>query len=72
MSDYSIRVTGRLSDALLSAFPTLRHETLPVQTMLWGDLPDQAALQGVLDALDEVGVEIVEVQQLPDRPRVRD
>ena len=67
MGEYAIRVSGRLSDALVSAFPTMRHQPLPVQTLLWGDLPDQAALQGVLDHLDELGVEILEVNQLPDR-----
>ncbi|GAA4361580.1 hypothetical protein [Angustibacter luteus] len=67
MGEYAIRVSGRLSDALLSAFPTLHQQPLPVQTLLWGDLPDQAALQGVLDSLDELGVEILEVNQLPDR-----
>jgi hypothetical protein len=67
MSEYAIRVTGRLSDALVSAFPTLRQQPLPVQTLLWGPLPDQAALQGVLDHLDELGVEILEVTQLPER-----
>jgi hypothetical protein len=67
VGEYAIRVSGRLSDALVSAFPTMRHQPLPVQTLLWGDLPDQAALQGVLDHLDELGVEILEVNQLPDR-----
>ena len=67
MGDYAIRVTGQLSDALVTAFPTLRQQALPVQTLLWGPLPDQAALQGVLDHLDELGVEILEVTQLPER-----
>jgi hypothetical protein len=67
MGEYAIRVTGRLSDALVNSFPTLRQQPLPVQTLLWGPLPDQAALQGVLDHLDELGVEILEVTQLPER-----
>jgi hypothetical protein len=32
------------------------------------DLPDQAALTGVLDHLDELGVDILEVVQVPQRP----
>jgi hypothetical protein len=67
MGEYAIRVTGQLSDALVTAFPTLKQQPLPVQTLLWGPLPDQAALQGVLDHLDELGVEILEVTQLPER-----
>ena len=69
MGEYAIRVTGRLSDALVRAFPSLHQQPLPVQTLLWGPLPDQAALQGVLDHLDELGVEILEVTQLPERER---
>ena len=65
MDEYTIRVSGRLSDALLSAFPTLHGQTLPIQTVLRGELPDQSALQGVLNQLDELGIEIVEVAKLP-------
>ena len=65
MDEYIIRVSGRLSDALLSAFPSLRGQPLPVQTVMRGELPDQAALQGVLNRLDELGVEIVSVDKLP-------
>ena len=56
--------------ALLNSVPAPnggQSYSLPVQTLLWGALPDQAALQGVLDHLDELGVEILEVNQLPDR-----
>ncbi len=65
MDEYMIRVSGRLSDALLSAFPSLRGQPLPVQTVMRGELPDQAALQGVLNRLDELGVEILSVEKLP-------
>jgi hypothetical protein len=66
VASYGIRVTGRLSSGLLTAFPGLRARCEPVQTMLVGWLPDQSALTGVLDHLDELGVEIVEVIRLPD------
>ena len=42
MAGYAIRVTGRLSNGMLSRFPSLAHETLPVQTVLWGELPEDA------------------------------
>ena len=54
MTHYVIRVAGQLSDDLLTAFPHL--------------LPDQAALTGVLNHLDELGVEIVEVLMVPPLP----
>jgi hypothetical protein len=68
VTHYVIRVTGALSDELLTAFPDLLVNREPVQTVLHGDLPDQAALTGVLDHLDELGVDILEVVQVPQRP----
>ena len=65
MTHYVIRVAGHLSDDLLTAFPTLDASPQPVTTVLHGQLPDQAALTGVLDRLDELGIEIVELVQLP-------
>ena len=68
MTSYVIRVGGALSDELLSAFPLLAASIQPVTTVLHGDLPDQAALNSVLDHLDELGVEIIEVAKLPPMP----
>lgn len=68
MTHYVIRVTGALSDELMTAFPDLLVNREPVQTVLHGELPDQAALTGVLDHLDELGVQILEVVQVPHRP----
>jgi len=68
VTQYVIRVGGRLSDDLLTAFPQLLATPQPVSTVLHGELPDQAALASVLDFLDEMGVEIVEVTKLPPKP----
>jgi hypothetical protein len=68
MTQYVIRVSGQLSDDLLTAFPTLMATVQPVTTVLYGPLPDQAALAGVLDQLDELGVHIVEMMQVPGEP----
>jgi hypothetical protein len=69
VSHYVIRVSGALSDDLLSAFPSLTADHEPVQTLLHGELPDQAALTGVLDQLDDLGVRIVDVMQVPNSVR---
>jgi hypothetical protein len=65
---YVIRVAGHLSDDLLTAFPSLMATTQPVTTVLHGPLPDQAALTGVLNRLDELGVQIVEMIEVPTEP----
>jgi hypothetical protein len=70
MAQYVIRVAGHLSDDLLTAFPSLLATVQPVTTVLYGSLPDQSALAGVLDRLDELGVEIVEMVQVPSEPVV--
>lgn len=65
MTHYVIRVAGQLSDDLLTAFPLL-VATTEVTTVLQGRLPDQAALTGVIDRLDELGINILAVVTLPE------
>ena len=65
MDHYIIRVGGHLPDDTMAAFSGLKVVAQPVQTVLDGLLPDQAALAGVLDHLDEAGVTIIEVIKLP-------
>jgi hypothetical protein len=76
MTHYVIRVAGRLSDDLLTAFPLLSASTEPVTTVLQGRLPYQSALTAVFDRLDELGIDIMEMITLPetdvpDRPKRR-
>lgn len=65
MAHYVIRVKGELSRDLTDAFPALSADAEPAQTVLHGYLVDQAALAGVLNHLDMLGVDIVEVLQVP-------
>jgi hypothetical protein len=64
---YDIRVRGLLSDTLLSAFPELRHRARSGVTVLRGDLPDQAALHGVLARVEALGLELLEVRRVARR-----
>ena len=66
MTHYVIRVSGKLSDDLLTAFPLLTASTEPVTTVLQGRLPDQSALTAVFDRLDELGIDILELTTLPE------
>ena len=63
---YEIRVRGRLTDSLLTAFEGMRASVEPVETVLHGPVPDQAALYGLLDRIKSLGLELVEVRRLPD------
>ena len=65
MGHYVIRVNGTLSRELTDAFPSMTADPAPAQTVLYGYLADQAALAGILNHLDMLGVSIVEVLQVP-------
>ena len=60
---YEIRVRGLLGETLLVAFPRLRATTVHGDTVLVGELPDQAALHGVLAQIEALGLELVEVRR---------
>ena len=63
--DYEIRIKGRLSDSLLAAFEGLTTTVQPAETVLYGPVQDQAALYGLLDRIQSLGLELVEIRQLP-------
>ena len=60
---YEIHVSGFLGERLLAAFPELRAQMLEGVTVLVGDLPDQAALHGVLSRIESLGLELLEVRR---------
>ena len=67
-SRYELRIKGRLGEALLATFDGFNAEVEPVETVLRGDIADQAALHGVLERIHEAGLELIEVRKL-DSPR---
>ena len=62
---YEIRVRGELTDALLAALEPLglQVEQAPSGPILVGTFRDQAELHGALEALQDLGVELVEMRQ---------
>lgn len=62
-SHYEIHISGLLGERLLTAFPELHAQTLESVTVLVGDLPDQAALHGVLSRIESLGLELLEVRR---------
>jgi hypothetical protein len=73
-SRYEFRVRGRLGERLLSSFDGFDAEIQPVETILRGSVADQAALHGILEQIESLGLELVEVRQVDERrePLVRD
>jgi predicted ester cyclase len=61
---YEIGVRGVLAGALLAAFPTLGATARGANTVLSGELADQAALHGVLAQIESLGLELISVHQV--------
>lgn len=63
---YEIRIRGRLGELMLTGFAPLRACFKdPGETILCGELADQAALHGTLAQIENLGLELLEVRQLP-------
>ncbi len=61
---YAIRIHGHLGATMLSAFPALVPQHHGADTVLTG-LLDRSALYGVLAEVEALGMDLVEVRQLP-------
>ena len=61
-----IRVDAAITDELSGAFPHLVARTQPPSTTLTGEMTDQEELQGVLNLLSSLGINVVEVVTIPD------
>ena len=66
---YRIRIKGRLGATALSAFPSMASEVRGSETVLTGWLEDQSALFGVLAQIEGLGLELLELRQIPASPR---
>ena len=68
---YEFHVRGELSDVVLTGFPDLQAASRRGETVLIGPMPDQAALFGVLDRIQALGIHLIEVrrrQPVPQQP----
>jgi hypothetical protein len=61
-SRYRIVLRGRLSERFESAFEGMVLEAGPNQTVLVGEIRDQAQLYGLLDRLRDLGIDLVAVE----------
>jgi len=57
---------GELGADDTSAFAPLAVEVRPDETVLHGQVADQAALHGILDLIHDLGRQLIEVRRLPD------
>jgi hypothetical protein len=59
---YQIRVRGRLTERLGSAFAGMAVESGEGQTALVGEICDQSHLYGILERVRSLGLELVSVE----------
>lgn len=64
-SRYEVRVVGKLGPAGREMFSDLAQDTEPAATVLSGEL-DQAALHALLDRIRSLGLELIDVKQVPE------
>lgn len=65
-TSYEIHIKGRVSEQLLGAFEGMDATVKSGQTVLRGPVLDQAALHGLLDRIQALGLELVEVRRVPE------
>jgi hypothetical protein len=62
---YRIRIRGRLGATAVSAFPSMAAESRDSDTVLTGSLKDRSALFGVVAQIEALGLELIELRQIP-------
>jgi len=65
---YRLIVAGELSDYLEPVFDCMRLTRVDGNTALTGNVRDQAALDGLLRRVSDLGLALLEVKVIDDRP----
>ena len=61
---YEFHVRGELSDRILADFGNLKATKREAETILAGPVVDQAALFGILDRIESLGIHLIEVRRV--------
>lgn len=63
---YEFRVAGLLSERARAAFPDMSVSHAPPETIILGDVEDESHLHGVLAMIQNLGLRVVSVHQVPE------
>ncbi len=63
---YEFRVAGRLSDNTRAAFSDMKVIDVPAETLIYGDVVDESHLLGVLALIQNLGLRVVSMNQIPE------
>ncbi|MEN3299207.1 hypothetical protein [Pseudonocardia sp.] len=62
---YEFRVDGRLSEEARDAFADMQISEAPVQTVIDGEVLDEAHLRGIIAQFQTLGITLVSVHPVP-------
>lgn len=62
--EYEISVSGELPAAVLDEVENFSVEIVPVRTVMRGPVVDQAALHGIINRLQSLGLELIEIRRI--------
>ena len=62
---YELRIKGRLSSDIREDFDDFELNEAPVETVMLGDVVDDAHLYGVLARLQALGLQVLSMRSLP-------
>lgn len=65
--EYEIRVSGVVPESLLAEIEGVQVVVEPVQTVMRGPVLDQAALHGIINRLQRLGLDLIEVRRLAEQ-----
>ena len=63
---YELRIKGRLSRDIREDFEEFELTEAPVETVMLGNVIDEAHLHGVLARLQALGLQVLSLRRLPD------
>jgi hypothetical protein len=63
---YRIVIEGELSERFASEFEGMNLKSGGGKTFLWGEIVDQAHLHGILARIQDLGLELVSVTEVPE------
>ena len=63
---YQVRIAGEVPAELLQEVCDLAVTVEPPETVLYGSLPDQSALFGLITHLHGLGLQVIEVRRLAE------
>lgn len=66
MARYELRIAGRLSDDVAGDFEEFAVADAPPETVIFGEIVDDAHLHGVLARLQALGLRVTSLRAVPE------